>query len=1091
MPHRLNSGARLLLTAALLLSVLLSPLSLEAGTFDPRLRWQTIQTANFDIHFHQGEGELAVEMAHVAEEVHALLSPYLEWQPLERTQVVLVDPTDRANGYARTTPFNSIVLYTVPPDAGSTLDNHQNWLWALFVHEYTHILQIDMVDGLPLVLRYVLGRLITPNAVLPKWLTEGYATYLETLFTRGGRGRSTTTETLLRTAALDGKLPRIDEAEGYGHRWPGGQSRYLYGASFHLYVAERTSAEAWVDFHKRHSRGVIPFLLPSKLSFDRTFVELWKDWRRDTSAHYLEQAEKIRSEGSGLTPTRILPTREGTASQPFYGPDGEEIFYVHGSAKEASSLRAVRRDGLSDRLVRRGGVGSPELNSDGTSIFWSTTGRPNRYVSRLDLFRYDLKDKKRHRLSRGARLHGLTLHPDPDKRAGIAVQNDGPQNQLVWLELPEDNGRVAIRPITAAADGSQYADPAFDPSGERLAVSVWKPGGFRDIHVLDSHHQPLRAISWDRASDIEPFWSRDGRWLLWSSDRDGTWNLYAYRWSDGRVFRVTRLLGAARRGTLSPDGAHIAFQGYSSEGWRIEEIPFAPDSWEAADLPGRMLPGPDFGASAQALAPRTALEGVPGPAAPYGRGPDRAIARARQRDDFMTMAPPAVGTDQEDANEPAESVAARAKKKTKKEQTPDLTDPGPRETLQPEAAGEAGRVKKYNPLRTLFPPRTISLMGAITDTGALGGLSTGGMDVLGQHSWGASIHYRTDSRFFGWSAGYRLSVLRPSVSINYSNLALDYGPTWLRAPGPEAPGGTTFAGSYRGLQRYFERRDRLFVGVSIPIQLRQRLSLYYKLEFRKPLHELPDNVDPQLLPAQGSFSGVVLGWSTGRFDRYPASISPEDSHFVSASAEVESSYLGAYRQELSGAKTSLHRAILTVEGRGYVTLPWARNHVLAMRGVVGGTLGTQIPQGSFRLGGPYGDSPYVSLPDRYYALRGYPTSSMRGDHIYLASIEYRMPLLSIERGLWTAPIWLRSISLSVIAEAGQVWRGSDYAEFAGSPEGFVPFWTATRTAVGVELVGDLVVFWGAALQGRVGYALGFGEGAFSAGTFYAQLGASF
>ena len=83
------------------------------------------------------------------------------------------------------------------------------------------------------------------------------------------------------------------------------------------------------------------------------------------------------------------------------------------------------------------------------------------------------------------------------------MQNDGPQNQLVWLELPEDNGRVAIRPITAAADGSQYADPAFDPSGERLAVSVWKPGGFRDIHVLDSQPQPLRAISWDRASDIE------------------------------------------------------------------------------------------------------------------------------------------------------------------------------------------------------------------------------------------------------------------------------------------------------------------------------------------------------------------------------------------------------------------------------------------------------------------------------------------------------------------------------------------------------------------------------------------------------------
>ena len=999
-------------------------------------------------------------MGRVAEEVHALLSPYLEWQPIERTQVVLVDPTDRANGSARTTPFNSIVLYTVPPDAGSTLGNHQNWMWALFVHEYTHILQIDMVDGLPLVLRYALGRLISPNSVLPKWLTEGYATYLETLFTRGGRGRSTTTETLLRVAALSGTLPRIDEADGFGQRWPGKQSRYLYGASFHLYVAERSSEHAWIDFHKRHSRGVIPFLLPSKLSFDRTFVQLWRDWRRDTAAHYLEQAEQVRNEGTGLTPTRILPTRAGTASRPFYSADGQDIFYVHGSANEASALRAVRRDGLVDRLVRRGGISSPKLSADGRSIYWSSTGRPNRYVSRRDLYRYDLDDKQRHRLSKGARLYDLTVHPD--QHMGVAVQNSGPQNQLVRIDLSDADGEVGHTPITAAADGSQYSGPAFDPSGKRLAVSIWKPGGFRDIHVLDSEFRQLRAISWDRAEDIEPFWSKDGRWLLWSSDRDGRWNLYAYRWTDARVFRVTRLLGAARRGSLSPDGSHIVFQGYGSEGWRVEEVPFAPDSWDAADLPGRMLPGPEFGASAQALAPLRPLEGVPGPAAPYGSGPDRAIARASQRANFQTLA--------------AHSERA---------------EPGPAERLTPQDAAAVGQLKTYNPLRTLFPPRTLSFMGAITDTGALGGLSTGGVDVLGQHSWGASIHYRTDSRFFGWAAGYRLSLLRPSFSINYSNLALDYGRIWLRPPRLPAPGGTEFAGSYRGLERYFERRDRLLVGVSVPIHLRQRLSLYYKLEFRKPLRALPDDVDANLLPAQGSFSGLVLGWSTGRFERYPASISPENSHFVSASAEIESSYLGAYREQPNGEKSSLHRAILAFEARGYISLPWARNHVLALRGVLGGTLGTQIPQGSFRIGGPYGDSPYVSLPDRYYALRGYPTSSMRGDHIYLGSAEYRLPLLTIERGLWTAPLWLRSISLSVFAEAGQVWRSADYLDYEGSAEGFVHFWQATRAAVGVELIGDLVVFWGAGLRGRLGYALGFGEGAFASGTFYAQLGASF
>lgn len=1068
---------------------MLAPGPTEAGTWDPRLRWQTIDTEHFSIHFHQGEADTAIEMAQVAEEVHALLSPHLEWQPLERTQIVLVDPTDSSNGYARAVPFNAVVLYTVPPDSSSSLDNHQNWLWALFVHEYAHILQIDMVDGVPLVLRFILGRLVTPNGVLPAWLTEGYATYIETIFTRGGRGRSTHTETLVRTAALDGRLPRIDMAEGFGQRWPRGRSRYLYGVNFHLYVAGKTSDQSWVDFHQRHSRGVIPFLLPSKQAFGSTFVTMWKQWREDTSALYLEQSERIRATGGGLSPTRLLPTRDGIARHPLYSADGKEIFYVHSSASGPSSLRAVRRDGLADRVVRRGGLGAPSLDANGKTMYWSATGTTNRYVSYRDLYRYDLESKKRTRLSRGARLASFALHPEGSW--GVAVRTHRGATQLVRVDLPKDKERVAITAITAAGDGSQFSDPAFDPAGDRLAVSIWKPGGFRDIHVLDREGRQLRAITWDRASDSDPFWSNDGAWLLWSSDRDGIWNLYAYRWLDARVYRVTRLLGAAVGGTLSPGGEHIAFQGYGSEGWRIEEIPFSPDTWEPAHIAGRELPGPDFGPSAQALAPLQPMEGLPGPSAPHGSGPDRAVERARMRPGYRTLAEPPAPAPEADAAPTDDDSTDGAATPGRRSKAPDLTHPGPHEPLPEGAAAPHGVVKRYNPLRTLFPPRTLSLFGAITDTGALGGISTGGIDVLGQHAWGASVHYRTDSRFFGWSAGYRFSVLRPSFAINYSNLALDYGRIWLRAPTPPGPGGTRFKGVYRGTDRYFERRDRLTVGMSLPIRMRQQLSLHYKLDLRKPLNELPGGVDPELLPTQGSFSGLVAGWSVGRFERYPASISPEDSEFVSVSIEVESTYLGAYRRSIDGTKSSLHRAIFSLEGRKYLSLPWAKGHVLALRAVVGGTLGTQIPQRTFRIGGPYGDSPYVSLPDRYYALRGYPTSSMRGDHIYLGTLEYRMPLLYIERGLFTAPIWLRSIALSVFAEAAQVWNISDYEDYGADPEGFVAFWSNTRTAVGVELLGDLVLFWGGTLRGRVGYSLGLGEGAWPAGSFYAQLGASF
>ena len=209
------------------------------------------------------------------------------------------------------------------------------------------------------------------------------------------------------------------------------------------------------------------------------------------------------------------------------------------------------------------------------------------------------------------------------------------------------------------------------------------------------------------------------------------------------------------------------------------------------------------------------------------------------------------------------------------------------------------------------------------------------------------------------------------------------------------------------------------------------------------------------------------------------------------SVDIESSFLGAYRVESDGTRSQLHRAVATLEGRTYQTMPWLRNHVLAARFVLGATVGTDVAQPTFRIGGPFGGSPFVSLPDRSYALRGYPTSSMRGDHLWLASVEYRFPLLRIERGFATAPLWLRAVSARIFAEAGQVFSNEDYAGFGGRPEGFTAFWAATKPAIGAELEGDIVLGWGGLFTGRVGYSFGFGEGAFPSGIVYAQLGTSF
>ena len=74
-------------------------LASAANRYDPRLRFRTVSTARFDIHYHQGEEVLAQQLARIAEEVAATLDRSLG-PASGRVQVILVDQDDLPNGWA-------------------------------------------------------------------------------------------------------------------------------------------------------------------------------------------------------------------------------------------------------------------------------------------------------------------------------------------------------------------------------------------------------------------------------------------------------------------------------------------------------------------------------------------------------------------------------------------------------------------------------------------------------------------------------------------------------------------------------------------------------------------------------------------------------------------------------------------------------------------------------------------------------------------------------------------------------------------------------------------------------------------------------
>jgi hypothetical protein len=141
----------------------------------------------------------------------------------------------------------------------------------------------------------------------------------------------------------------------------------------------------------------------------------------------------------------------------------------------------------------------------------------------------------------------------------------------------------AVTTLVAPDPDVHWAFPAIAPDGERIAVSRWEAGAYHDVLLLDADGDEVQRLTRDRAIDIGPRWSPDGRWLVWSSDRTGISNILAAEIdpTSGRAGEP-RMLTNVRTGlaypSVDPSGRWLYASGYHVDGWEVERMPFRPES---------------------------------------------------------------------------------------------------------------------------------------------------------------------------------------------------------------------------------------------------------------------------------------------------------------------------------------------------------------------------------------------------------------------------------------------------------------------------------------------------------------------------------
>lgn len=532
-----------------------------AALYDPRLTWLTQRSEHFVIHYHDGEADLAMQALAIAERVHDDLSVVFDWVPRRPTEIVLVDNSDIANGFATPVPVNRIVLLATSPRG---VDDYGRWLETLITHEYVHILHLDKAGGAPAALRRVFGRmlLLFPNAMQTRWGIEGLATYYETDEARGtGRGQSTAFDMMMRMEAADGFKP-LGQINQDVVSWPQGTVPYLYGVEFYKFLVERYGERQVQQWVTEYGDNLLPFFMntTARQVFGKNWATLYGEFQHHMAEYHGRRLDELAQAGA-ITAGEAV-TRGGYVSgAPRLGDDGT-LYYIAfdgqsraqlmawpPSQRQARRLAVVQSPSALDVHARAGILLSQLEVCRDTAVF-------------NDLYRIDPKTGKTRRLTHCGRYRFAAWGPQGRRIAAVANERD--RNRLVLLDRDGEH----LQTLWQGAQGEFIVGLDWSPTGDQLVAALWHPerGWNLALFALASGH--WQWLTQDDALQRDPRFSSDGSAVLFSADYGGVNNLYRLDLASRRVARLTHVLGGAFQPVETPDGGYY-FVNYSADGFDI------------------------------------------------------------------------------------------------------------------------------------------------------------------------------------------------------------------------------------------------------------------------------------------------------------------------------------------------------------------------------------------------------------------------------------------------------------------------------------------------------------------------------------------
>lgn len=529
------------------------------------LQWQIFETAHFEVHYYPEEEALAREVCQYAEEAYRHDTRLLRERATEKTPLFIyrnqidfqqtnILPSVIGVGTGGFTEAYKSRVALPAPDSPRTLRE-------VIFHEFMHVLQFNVLYG-----EGMRSFRVYKGYLIPLWVLEGLAEY-------AAQDWNAEAEMAMRDAVLHDRLLPLPLLEGFNHL-EDVYLAYKQGQLAMEYIAERYGEDKLGTLFKSYRSQIsLSQILRETLGVGlQEFNEEFLYWVRQR--YWLRTAglEWPDAYGNPLEP--VPASRLHVMTGGAWSPDGRYLAFVSNQDQNWRVYLKTRNQGFpaqpaTSQLFENFSV-------RGRPLSWSPDSKQLAFVAQTEgktrLFILETASRRltAHDLP-ADHFFSPAWSPRGDVIALVGMRN-GVSDLYLWNPATGE-----FKPLTADREANNA--PAWSPDGAQLVYTAEKGEYAQIMRIFPGQPgaQP-EALTRGPYDHLTPVFSADGRYLYFSADRTGEFNLYRLALDTLAWTQLTSVPTGAFLPAPAPEGQKLAFTLYSKGSEDLWLMPAVPPS---------------------------------------------------------------------------------------------------------------------------------------------------------------------------------------------------------------------------------------------------------------------------------------------------------------------------------------------------------------------------------------------------------------------------------------------------------------------------------------------------------------------------------